>query len=254
MSSPQHRQWSPDRTRSRAWPLRRSDVGSSFKAGGFSRERRRGQKAAEGKSEPGDHDDAAEPAPPWRKTGTPPTRAPVRNVDERGLERLDDRIRTPAREPSGRVPDSHPGLARLLSCHDDELFRKKLMQTLPSDWETFSKRQKKRLINKFRKAQHKWRFEEPGEFRSKVLCTMSEAKWYAMYQDQQRSFWHSFRYGDEPPEASGQAKGLREPDDTESPEQPRAAGILRSRPRSASPRRSRGSHHRRVCGLSSEEL
>jgi hypothetical protein len=180
----------------------------------------------------------------------------VRNVDDRGLERLDDRLRTPDREPSG--------LARLLSCHDDELFRKKLMHILPGSLEALSKRQQKRIICKFRKVQHVWRFEDPGEFRNKVLYTMSEATWHAMYQDEQRGFLHMFHYAGGTPVASGQMYNRdfgsvpRElADESVSLEPPRAAGILRSRTsrqRSASPKRSRGSHHRRVRGLSSEEL
>ena len=136
-----------------------------------------------------------------------------------------------------------------MSKHDDEHFRERLLQLLPSQWRTFSKRQLKRNVNKYRKSQHRWRFAEEGEFRSWVLSKMPEAKWNALYDSQQRGHWQSFYYGDKvPPEADG----------SESPEEPRAAGILRSRPRSrkgsASPRRSMGSHHRRFRGLSSEEL
>ena len=186
--------------------------------------------------------------PPWRKPGATPPRERVLNVDEHGVERLDDRIRTPEREPGGSAEAPHPGLERILCKHDDEHFRRRLPQLLPSDWRDLSQRQLKRHVGKWRKSQHRWRFSEEGGFRSWVLSRMPEPKWKALPEGQQRDHWQSFYYGDkEPMEAKG----------SESPERIRATGILRSRPRSreasASPKRRAGSNHRRIRGLSPSE-
>ena len=126
-----------------------------------------------------------------------------------------------------------------MSVHDDGLFREKLTGILPGNWELLSKRQQETFVGRFRKAQHVWRFQEAGDFRNKVLDTMPEAKWHSMLQEQQRGFWHMYRYAGGTAETSGQMYNrdfgsvTREPADESVPlEPPRAAQILRSRPRS----------------------
>ena len=82
---------------------------------------------------------------------------------------------------------------------DDSHFRDRVPALLPAGWQKLTHRQIKRLVQKWRKTQHTWRFAEPGGYRDYILARMPEEAFAELYEEQKDGFWQTFRFGKRKP-------------------------------------------------------
>ena len=82
---------------------------------------------------------------------------------------------------------------------DDSHFRDRVPALLPAGWQKLTHRQIKRLVQKWRKTQHTWRFAEPGGYRDYILARMPEELFAELDEEQKEGFWQTFRFGKRKP-------------------------------------------------------
>ena len=154
----------------------------------------------------------------------------------------------PAAEEEAAV--SQEILKKFFCQWDDAHFRDRVPALLPGGWQQLTNRQIKRLVGKWRKTQHVWKFTEQGSFRNYVLARLPESVFGKLPDGQKEGYWQTFKYGGPKPDG---ADGSDTPE--ESRDRETRTGILRSRSRKAapSPRGRSGSSHRRIAGLSDDE-
>ena len=147
----------------------------------------------------------------------------------------------PARRPAAEEEAAEPQktFEQFFCKWDDAHFRARVPALLPHGWQQLTNRQIKRLVGKWRKTQHVWRFQEQGGFRDYVLALMYEKHFAKLRDGQKEGHWQTYRAGcPKPEEADGMGAA-------------RAAGrVSESRDRSS---RSRGLPRRRIVGMDSSD-
>ena len=147
----------------------------------------------------------------------------------------------PARRPAAEEEAAEPQktFEQFFCKWDDAHFRARVPALLPHGWQQLTNRQIKRLVGKWRKTQHVWRFQEQGGFRDCILALMQEKEFAKLCDGQKEGHWQTFRAGcPQPDEADGSGAAQAGGRDSESRDR---CSRSRSRPR------------RRIAGMDSSD-